>query len=77
MWLNGLRTQLVFMRMWVQSLALLSGLRICRCYKLQHRSQIWLGFSVAVAWAAAAAPIQPLAWELTYAMPVALKRQTF
>ena len=27
----------------VQSLALLSGLRIQRCYKLQNRSQIWLG----------------------------------
>ena len=42
------------MRMWVRSLALLSGLRIHHCYKLQHRSQLQLRFD-------------PLAWELPYA----------
>ena len=32
LWLTGLRTRLVSMKMWVQSLALLSGLRIWHCY---------------------------------------------
>ena len=44
LWLIGLRTQLVSMRVWVQSLVLLIGLRILHCYKLQHRSQMWLGY---------------------------------
>ena len=49
----------------VQNLALLSWLRIC-C-KLWSRSQMWLryGIAVAVAWASAASPIQPLAQEET------------
>ena len=46
----------------VRSLALLSGLRIWRCGELWCRQ-------------AAAALIQPLAWELTYAAGAALKRQ--
>ena len=37
------------MRMQVQSLALLSGLRIWLCHKLQHRSQMQLRSCVAVA----------------------------
>ena len=48
-WLSRLRTRLVSMRMWIQSLALLSELRIQCCSELQCRSQIWLGFGVAVA----------------------------
>ena len=40
LWLKGLRIQLVSMRMWVQSLALLSEFRC--------RSQMWLGSGVAV-----------------------------
>ena len=40
LWLNGLRTQLVSIKMQVQSLALLSRLRIQHCCKPQHR---WLG----------------------------------
>ena len=36
-------------RMWVQSLTLLSGLRISRCCKLLRGSQIWLRSGVAVA----------------------------
>ena len=36
-------------RMWVRSLALLSGLRIWRCHKLQRRSQFCLQSSIAVA----------------------------
>ena len=39
LWLSRLRTRLVSMRMWVQSLALLSGLRIQHCLKLQCRLQ--------------------------------------
>ena len=49
LWLSGLRTQLVSMRMQVSSLASLSGLRIQRCCKLWFRSQMWLIFGVAVA----------------------------
>ena len=37
------------MRMWVPSLASLSGLRIQRCGKLLHRLQMQLGSSIAVA----------------------------
>ena len=34
LWLSGKRTQLGTMRLWVRSLALLSGLRIQRCREL-------------------------------------------
>ena len=66
MWFSRLRTRLVSVRMWVQSLA-----------SLQHRSWRWLGFgiAVAVAYPAAAAPIQPLAWEPPYPESMALKRK--
>ena len=61
----------------VRSLASLSGLRIQCCLELWCRSKTWLGPSVAVAVCrpVAAAPIQPLAWELLYASGVALKSQ--
>lgn len=36
LWLNGLRKQLVSRRMWVWSLALLSGLRFLGCCLLRH-----------------------------------------
>ena len=49
LWLSGLRTRLVSMRMWVQSLASLSALRILHCHKLECRSQIWLRSGVTVA----------------------------
>ena len=43
LWLSGLRTLLVSMRMWVQTLASLSGLRIWPCHVLQRlRSQMGL-----------------------------------
>ena len=42
LWLRGLRTQLVSMRMQIRSLALLSALRLQCCCELQCRSQIWL-----------------------------------
>ena len=73
------------MRIQVRSLASLSELRIQRCQELWCRSQMRLGSGVAVAvdlvllwlwiWCrlAVVPPIQPLAWELPYAMGVALK----
>ena len=64
-WLSGLRTQLGSMRTWVQSLASLSGLRIQRCHELCVGRRC--GWDPALLWLwwrpAAAAPIQPLAWE--------------
>ena len=41
------------MRMWAQSLALLSRLRIWHCHDLWYRSQMWLGSCLAVAVAVA------------------------
>ena len=65
------------MRMKVQSLALLSELRIWPCYKLPCSWQMWLRSSVAmaVAQASAAAQIRPLAQELPYAPGAAIKRK--
>ena len=53
LWLRGLWTQLVSMRMGVQSLASHSGLRIWRCRELWCRLQTQLRsqVAVAVAWA--------------------------
>ena len=67
----------VSMRMRVQFLASLSGLRIWCCHDLWRRLQTWFRFFIAVLWRrpAAAAPIHPLAWKLPYAMGVALKRK--
>ena len=48
LWLSRLRTWLVSMRMWVPSLASFSGLRIWYCHKLWCRSQMWLGFCIAM-----------------------------
>ena len=65
-------------RMQVQSLASLTGLRIWRCHKLQYTSQMRLGSGVTMAVAyrlAAAALIQLLGWEFPYAAGVALKRK--
>ena len=49
LWLSGLQTWLVSMRMWVQSLASPSGLRIQHCSELWCRLQTWLGSGVAMA----------------------------
>ena len=81
----------VSMRMWVQSLALLSGLRIWRCHNLQCTNAPRIlcccgcvigcrhSSDLALLWMwrrlAAAALIQPLAWELPYATGVAVKRR--
>ena len=90
LWPSGLRTSLASMRICVQPLASLSGLRIQHCHKLRCRWQMWLGSLVAAAvgrcsldhtllWLwhrlAAAALIQPLAWDLLQAACVALKRK--
>ena len=53
--------QLISMRMWVQSLVLLSTSGIWRCRELWCRL-------------VATAPIQPLAWEPPYAVGAAQKR---
>ena len=64
-------------RLWVWSLALLSGLRILRCHELcvgcRHSLDsvlLWLWYRLA-----AVALIRPLAWEPPYAAAAALKRQ--
>ena len=49
LWLSGLGTQLLFMRIQIPSLALLSELRIWYCHNLWCRSQTWLISGVAVA----------------------------
>ena len=49
LWLSELWTQLVSTRIWVWSLASLSGLRICYYCKPWHGSQIWLRSRIAVA----------------------------
>ena len=53
--------------LWVQSLALLSGLRIQNCHELWCGSQLQLGSRVAVA-------LRPLTWEPPYAAGVALEK---
>ena len=65
------------MRMQVQYLASLGGLRIWCCHKMQCWLQVQLRSSVAVAVtkATAVALIRLLAWELPYAMGVAVKRK--
>ena len=65
---------LVSMRMQVQSLASLSGLRIwhscdARCRHATDPALLWLWFRPV-----AAALIRPLAWELPHAVPGALKK---
>ena len=70
--------QLVSMSMRVPSLVSLDGLRIQGCPELWCRSHTRLRSRIAVAVAvavAATAPIQPLAWELVYALGKALKKQ--
>ena len=63
------------MRMQVESLALLSGLRIWHCHKLQRRMKMPLSLICCFhAYAAAtAAPVGPLAWELPYTKATAIK----
>ena len=65
------------MRLWVRSLVSFTGLRIRRCRELWCRLQTGSDLVLLWLWCrpAAAAPIQPLTWELPYAMGAALKRQ--
>ena len=68
----------VSMRMQVQSLALLSGLRIQHCPKLQCRSQMWLesGVAAVVASVGNCSWLQKfLAQELLYATSVTRKKK--
>ena len=67
--------QLASMRMWVPSLASLSGSRIQHCLELWCRLQTQLGSCIAMAWQwlATAILIQPLTWEPPYVVSVALK----
>ena len=58
LWLSGFRTQLVSMRMQVQSLASLRGLK--------DPALLWCR-------PAAMAPIQPLTWEPPHALGAALR----
>ena len=62
------QAQPVSMRIWVQSLASFSGLRIRCCHELWCRLQTQLGFRLLLLglWhrPAASSPIQPLAWKL-------------
>ena len=69
------RVQPGTMRLWVESLASLSGLRIWRCCELWYRSQMWLGLALLWLWCrpGATAPIGPLGWEPLYAAGAALK----
>ena len=73
------RNQQGTMKLWVQSLASLSGLRIWHCHELWCGSQMWLS-DPALLWLwcrlAAVALIRPLAWEPPYATGVALKSKT-
>ena len=64
--LGELKSDIVSRRMWVQSLALLSGLRIWHCYKL------WLGLVLLWLWCrpAAAVLIRCLVQELLYGADV-------
>ena len=72
------RIRLGNLRLWVRSLALLSGLRIQCCQELWCRitnvAQIWhcCGYDVSQR---AIAPIKPLAWEPPYTASVTLKTE--
>ena len=65
------------MKLQVWSLASLSGLRVWHCHELWCKLQSWLRSGIAVAWRrpSAIALIWPLAWELLYAVGVALKKK--
>ena len=61
--------------MWVRCLSLFSGLRIWHCHGCGVGHSLSSAPTLLWLWCrlAAAAPLQPLAWELPYAMGVALK----
>ena len=73
-----IKNSVVSMRMWVWSLASLSGLRIQHCRKLGVGLRCGLNPEVLWLWRrpASAALILPLAWELPYAVDMTLKRKS-
>ena len=77
MWLSRLKTQLVSMRMQVQSLASLDRLKIQCCLDLSIGCKHGLDLVLLWLWCrlAAATLILPLAWEFPYDAGVALKRK--
>ena len=78
LWLRRLRTQLVFMRIWVLSLASLSGLKdLVLPQAADEITDAVLDPVLLWLWGrpGAAALIRPLAWELPYATGAAPKRQ--
>ena len=68
------RTWLVTVRTEIQSLALVSGLRIWRCHEMCCRSWARLGSGVAVA-VVCAGGYSSDSWELPYAAGVALRQK--
>ena len=74
---QGKWTWLVTMRLWVRSLASLSGLRTQCCHELWCSSQTQLrsGMAVAVTMGAVA-PFWPLAWEPPYVTGVPPQKKT-
>ena len=79
MWLSKLGARLVSMKIQVQSLASLSGLRIQHGHKLRCRSQTQLtsGVAVAMVWAGSCRSDFTLIfpWELSYAVGAVVKRK--
>ena len=79
LWLSGLRTRPVSTRMWVQSQALLIGLRIWHCYKLPMGT-VWIwhccGYSVGRQLHLHSS-IPPLAWEFPYAPGAAPQKENY
>ena len=71
-----LRTQLVSMKMWVGSLALVvdQGSGFAASCGAGHRCSLDPAFLWLWCRPAPAAPIQPLTWELAYAAGVAIKK---
>ena len=77
LWFRRLRTLLVSMKMQVQSLASLSGLRIgiAKSCSMGHRSSSDLALLRLWGRPAAATPIRTLTYELLYAVGAVLKKK--
>ena len=67
--------RLISMRMQVQNLALLKASGVAQSYSVGHTCISDLASLRLWRKPAATAPIEPLAWELSYATPVALKKR--
>ena len=77
LWLSSQDPGTVSERMWVQSLALFSGLRTwcCQSCGLGHRLAQILCAVVVVYRLAVVALIRPLAWEFLHTVGVAIKKK--